>query len=93
MQVESDQVRYVVTGVRTVNGVCTTVYLNSEDGYSGWTESQKRSLLFISEADATARSKSAHGPWFNEPEASTVKVHKVLYTPPRESSWVFVEGV
>lgn len=82
---------YVAKGIRTVNGKALTVWLAWHEDSGGsyqwvndhWFETAKP---FLHSDDAITSAKKCPGPWYNEPDPTTIEAIKVNYIPARLAS-------
>jgi len=90
------EIRYIVMGVRTVNGVSTIVYLcrNNEDRINPyrWTEVVKHCKLWPGKSGAEVYAHGYHGGRDFAPEEKTIRVQEVVYTPPQDAT-IELDGV
>lgn len=89
--------RYVVCGIRTVNGKSDTMWLDydrASGGYYSWaTKFEQAEPMQFVQAVRILRDIQAgrtYGPWYHEPDPATVKTLLVHYTPARPASMILI---
>ncbi len=89
------EVRYIVMGVRTVNGVSTTVYLRRNDDRINpyrWTNAVEDCKLWPGKSGAEVFAHGYHGGHDLAPEEKTIRVQEVVYTPWQDAT-IELDGV
>lgn len=80
--------KYIVTGIREVNGEETKVYLTYTDeggGWHQWTTHKYQAVLFDNEKAGLKAAKYCPGPWFNIPRTDSIKAESTEH--PKLKAW------